>query len=159
MKEKVKKILLIFLATAAALSGFKIFTYFYEGRVGENFIDDLKSEYYSQPDLKESLLAVDSDQERIDKFKNLRLINSDVVGWLRVFGTDIDYPVVQTTNNNFYLRRNLQKERAIRGSIFMDYESAEKADNFHTIIYGHNMKDGTMFGDFGYFGAIGPLCW
>ena len=75
-------------------------------------------------------------------------INSDVYGWLKVNNTNIDYPVVKTDNNKYYLKHNLYKEKDKNGWIFMDYRNSVTSElSKHTIIYGHNMYySGVMFG-------------
>jgi sortase B len=74
-------------------------------------------------------------------------INTDVVGWLKVNNTNIDYPVVQTTDNEYYLKHNLYQESDKNGWIFMDYRNSLYNLDANTIIYGHNMYySGVMFG-------------
>ncbi len=74
-------------------------------------------------------------------------INEDIVGWIKVNNTKVDYPVVKTTDNDFYLKNNLYKEQDINGWIYMDYRNNEKELQQNTIIYGHNMYySGVMFG-------------
>lgn len=74
-------------------------------------------------------------------------INSDVVGWLKVNNTNIDYPVVQAKNNDYYLKHNLYNEQDKNGWIFMDYRNSLYNMDDNTIIYGHNMYySGVMFG-------------
>ena len=75
-------------------------------------------------------------------------INSDVYGWLKVNNTNVDYPVVKTNDNKYYLKHNLYKEKDKNGWIFMDYRNSTTSEvNKHTIIYGHNMYySGVMFG-------------
>lgn len=77
--------------------------------------------------------------------------NSDVVGWLRIENTEIDYPIVQASNNEYYLERNYKQEKHRAGSIFMDYRNDIRKENRHLILYGHNMKDGSMFGSLKHF--------
>ena len=73
--------------------------------------------------------------------------NPDLVGWLSIDGTNIDYPVVQQSDNNdYYLRRDFYGERDSAGTLFVDYRSDIVNSTTNTIIYGHNMKNGTMFG-------------
>ena len=60
--------------------------------------------------------------------------------------TPINYPVVQAKDNNYYLRRNLDKKYNVGGSIFMDYKNKLDGTDKNIIIYGHNIKDGSMFG-------------
>lgn len=78
-------------------------------------------------------------------FTSLEKINPDVVGWLAAEGTEIDYPVVRGKDNDFYLRHLFTGERNKLGSIFMDYRNYGDFSDKNTIIYGHNMKDGSMF--------------
>lgn len=78
-------------------------------------------------------------------FGALEKINGDVVGWMIAEGTEIDYPVVQGTDNDFYLRHLFTRERNKLGSIFMDHRNQRDFSDQQTIIYGHNMKDGSMF--------------
>ncbi|MCI8575340.1 MAG: class B sortase [Bacilli bacterium] len=78
---------------------------------------------------------------------SLLSLNPDTVGWLKVNNTKIDYPVVQATDNDFYLKNNLYKENDINGWIYMDYRNNDKKLQKNTIIYGHNMYySGIMFG-------------
>ncbi len=74
-------------------------------------------------------------------------INKDIIGWLSIEDTKIDYPILQSTDNEYYLNRNYKKEESKAGSIFMDYRNNPDADDHHTIIYGHEMKNGSMFGE------------
>lgn len=78
-------------------------------------------------------------------FISLEKINPDVVGWLAAEGTEINYPVVQGKDNDFYLTHLFTGERNKLGSIFMDYRNHNDFSDKNTIIYGHNMKDGSMF--------------
>lgn len=78
-------------------------------------------------------------------FISLERINPDVVGWIAAKGTEIDYPVVRGKDNDFYLRHLFTGERNKRGSIFMDYRNHSDFSDKNVIIYGHNMKDGSMF--------------
>lgn len=75
----------------------------------------------------------------------LREVNPDVVGWIRVPDTKIDYPVVQGEDNNFYLKHTWQGHENTVGTIFMDYGSSPDLTDFNTLIYGHNMRSGAMF--------------
>lgn len=78
-------------------------------------------------------------------YDSLLTINSDCIGWIRIDGTDIDYPVVQAADNSFYLHHNFNQESAICGAIFMDYRNDIDLSREHLILYGHQMKDGSMF--------------
>lgn len=84
-----------------------------------------------------------------DRFLALRLINPDIIGWLMIAGTSIDYPVVQGEDNRHYLSVDFYGQKNKRGAIFQDYRHSEA--NPLPIIYGHHMKDGTMFHDLTYY--------
>lgn len=71
--------------------------------------------------------------------------NKDVVAWLYLKDTVISYPVVQTDNNDYYLRRLLDGKWDIKGTLFIDYRVEKPFESFNTVIYGHNMYDGSMF--------------
>ena len=78
--------------------------------------------------------------------KALQEVNQDVLGWISVPGTKLSYPIVQGEDNNEYLYHNWKKEKSISGSIFMESTNRSDFSDFHTIIYGHRMRDRTMFG-------------
>lgn len=77
--------------------------------------------------------------------------NSDYVGWITINDTKVDYPIVKGQNNDYYLKQNFDKDYDERGSIYMDYRNIGQGLDKHTIVYGHNMKDKTMFGDLSYY--------
>lgn len=79
-------------------------------------------------------------------FEKLKKTNPDVVGWIIVNNTNIDYPVVQTSDNSFYLSHSLDKEYNAAGWPFADYRVANNGKDKNITIYGHNRKDGSMFG-------------
>ena len=81
----------------------------------------------------------------------LREQNSDIIGWITVPYTNIDYPIVQAKDNAYYLRRDLNGNIAKPGTIFMDCRCASDGSGY-SIIYGHNMKSGAMFGTLARFG-------
>ena len=78
--------------------------------------------------------------------KDLRRINPDALGWIAIPDTGISYPLLQTGDNEYYLRHTWQDEYSIVGAIFMDSRCSEDMTDFNTIIYGHNMRDKSMFG-------------
>ena len=95
-----------------------------------------KSIYWSY--IKMNLINVD--------FKELKERNNDTVAWIQVGGTNINYPVVQTKDNSYYLTHSFDKKYTDAGCVFMDYRN--DSNNFvkNTIIYAHARKDRTMFG-------------
>lgn len=79
-------------------------------------------------------------------FNELHGINQQIVGWIIISDTSINYPVLQSGDNDYYLSRNYLNEFATAGSIFMDYRNDILRDDF-LIIYGHRMSYGKMFSD------------
>lgn len=80
--------------------------------------------------------------------RNLYLENADMVGWLQIEGTGIDYPVMQTpADPNYYLKHDFEKNYTDYGCPFMQADCDALAPSDNLIIYGHNMKDGSMFAD------------
>lgn len=86
------------------------------------------------------------DEEYKIDFEELKEINEQLVGWLKVKGTNIEYAVVQAKDNNYYLKRNLEKQYNVGGWIFADYKNKLDGTDKNIVIYGHNMKDNSMFG-------------
>jgi len=76
----------------------------------------------------------------------LREINSDVLGWIEIPDTRISYPLLQCDNNDYYLSRSWQKWENPAGAIFLEYQNAPDFSDFNTLIYGHRMSGGDMFG-------------
>lgn len=79
-------------------------------------------------------------------FEGLRQINNSLVCWVYLGGADINYPVVQCGDNEFYLHHTFEMKKNSSGCVFMDYEVDPELTSWNTFIYGHNMKNGTMFG-------------
>ncbi len=88
--------------------------------------------------LKTKLIDVD--------FAELKKQNSDTVGWVQVGGTNINYPFVQTTNNDFYLKHSFDKKYNQAGWVFADFRNKLDGSDRNLILYAHARFDGTMFG-------------
>ncbi len=165
MNKGLKKVLfiltLLFFAGMAAFSGHKVYTIVEEYRVGEESAQSLQQYIILQPELSETVpeetnVTLPAEQDpnaptealvwypSVD-FESLWKINPDVLGWIQIEGTNINYPIVQGEDNDYYLNRLADRTRNSAGSIFMDYRNAPDFTDFHTIIYGHNMKNKTMF--------------
>lgn len=87
------------------------------------------------------------DREILPELAGLYADNPDLVGILEVVGTDINYPVMQTINDpEYYLRRDFYGDESTAGTLFVDYRCDIVNPTTNTIIYGHNMRSGTMFG-------------
>ncbi len=79
-------------------------------------------------------------------FEELRAINPEILGWLTVYGTMIDYPLVQGEDNAKYVNTSATGEYSLTGAIFLDYRNDKRFFDFNTIVYGHNMVPSVMFG-------------
>ena len=95
-----------------------------------------------------------ADALRDMDFSALQEINPDVLGWFLIPGTDISYPLLQGRDNNQYLRRSWKKEYSRMGSIFLESQNSDSLEDFNTIVYGHRMRNETMFGKLKYFNAL-----
>lgn len=84
-------------------------------------------------------------------FDSLKKINGDIVAWIKCKELGIDYPVVQGKDNEYYLTHTFTGEEHISGCVFMDCLNEADFTDDNTILYGHNMKDGSMFGSFNQF--------
>lgn len=82
-------------------------------------------------------------------FDELKAVNDEIYAWINIPGTNIDYPILQSgedKDRSYYLNYNVNKEKSVYGAIYtQNYNSTDFSD-YNTIIYGHNMKNGTMFG-------------
>lgn len=85
----------------------------------------------------EELASIDLDA--------LREVNPDVIGWIRIPDTRIDYPILQGEDNDYYLHHTWQKKNNLAGSIFMEHQCSGDFTDYNTILYGHNMGNGSMF--------------
>ena len=75
----------------------------------------------------------------------LRRINPDIVGWIKIPDTEVNYPVLQGSDNEFYLDHAWDGAENVNGSIFLEQNNSADMDDFNTILYGHNMRNGSMF--------------
>ncbi len=80
-------------------------------------------------------------------FSKLKEVNDDIVGWIIMDGTQVNYPIVQGDNNSYYLNHSYDKSYNSYGSIFMDYSSNNDFSDLNTFLYGHYTGNGSMFGE------------
>ncbi len=131
--------LTVFIYAGSGLFGI-LFDYYNNDKV----LADLQDIYYQNQDAEET--AHPSSEKRIRTgFDELKEMNEDVVGWITIDDTKIDYPIMQSDNNTDYLNRNYHGEKSIAGSIFMDYRNDITMRENNLILYGHRVKDGSMF--------------
>ena len=153
-------VFLIFFLSIFLLSASKVFNWFNDNNKVDNITEDIlenvkvkekkdneNTENINPPEdkwndywdyIKMNLLEID--------FNQLLKRNSDTVGWIEVKGTNINYPIVQTTDNNYYLTHAFDKTENEAGWVFMDYRNDSVNFNQNTIIYAHSRLTGSMFG-------------
>ena len=85
-----------------------------------------------------------AEMEKIN-LDSLRERNKDVVGWIRIPNTQLDYPIMQGEDNEFYLNHAWNKDNSFSGSIFLESRNSADFSQYNTIVYGHNMRNGSMF--------------
>ena len=79
-------------------------------------------------------------------FTSLKDQNKDITAWLKIDGLGIDYPILQSVDNSYYLTHTAEKKSNKQGSVFLDYRNSYDFSDFYSIVYGHNIKNGKMFG-------------
>lgn len=91
------------------------------------------------------------EEEPKINFEELSQINSDIVAWITIDGTNINYPVVQTNNNTYYLKHSFYKKYSNYGTIYMDATANKDFSSLNTFIYGHYTSNQSMFGELGKY--------
>lgn len=136
----IKLLLLVVLLIVLGFCSFKIINNMRE----EQEAEEIKEKLIDLAEIPEKPSEEISFQVNFDELKK---INSDVVGWILIEDTSINYPIVKGKNNSYYLNHSYDKKWNGAGSIFMDYNSSSNFTDYNTFIYGHHTKNGTMFGE------------
>ena len=155
LSHEIIRIIIGLLATAVfLLSGYKVCNYFYEARQSSTVTDELIAKAVetvqdNQPesDTAFSLVAESTEYAPITvDFSILQAENEDIVAWICCEDTPINYPIVQSEDNSFYLRRLTDGSWNMPGTLFLDYRCNADFSDSPSIVYGHNMKNDSMFG-------------
>ena len=162
------KILLSMAIIAAGYFGFRLWKYYQEYQDDQKLYGDLReavlqaTDESEQPELstEESVSESDTKRKQTKKKKEespfevdwaaLKEINEDIIGWVYFTGLpQISYPILQAEDNAYYVNRtyDLSSDTSKAGSIFMDYRMADDFSSPYSIIYGHNVRDGSMLSD------------
>lgn len=151
-------ILICILALAVAIfAGYRLYSIFMEYKAGVDEYSEIADTVVKERDADvEKIQQLKDAKGKIVKhwtspleidFTELANINSDVAGWIYMEALpDISYPIVQGEDNDFYLHHTYKKESVFAGSIFVDSKNTKDFSDQNTIVYGHNMKNGSMFG-------------
>ena len=175
-RNRILNILLIIFAAVFLVSGFFLFRYFYNSHQNQKLVDSLKDMIDTeepaqkeksttggtteasgtQPSSQAAATEAPPEPEYVNvngrlvlrKLHKLYEKNEDFIGWLSIDDTSVDYPVMYTPyNEEKYLRKNFEGEYALAGTLFLAADSDPVRPSTNLIIYGHNMKDGSMFSD------------
>lgn len=101
------------------------------------------------PNIQGTEMPEETESEEIPTkgLDDLTSINGDLAGWLSIEGTNIDYPVMRHTDDDYYLTHDFYRKESRHGSLFIKSWASFEPPDTNVVIYGHNMKDGSMFGD------------
>ena len=153
-KRKLTIFVLSILATACMVYvGFYYYQY-EKNRVDYDSLAKLKEDDSGLKQEPGYTLTVEVDKDIppiLAKYETLYKKNKKLIGWLKIDDTNIDYPVMQTVNNEYYLDHNYNQEYDKNGSLFLDKDCNAAFPNTNMIIYGHHMKSGKMFGNLNYY--------
>ena len=134
MKKKIIKIFMIVCLLVMIYSIYNIVTWYLDNKKNDSIKEEIKE------------IINNDDNNNVIDFKALKEKNSDIVAYLKVNNTNIDYVVVKGNDNKFYLKHNLYKEYNKLGWIFMDYHNRLDGTDKNIVIYGHNTANKSMFG-------------
>ena len=137
MKKTIRSIIFVICIAVLLFSSYKIIDYYMEEHKSASLIGDTKAEYAEASDIGLDI-----------NFTALCEKYPEIKAWLFQPDTNINYPVVQSKDNDFYLRRLLDGSHNMNGTLFVDYRNSPDFSDFTTVIYGHNMKNGEMFASF-----------
>ncbi|MBO5004980.1 MAG: class B sortase [Clostridia bacterium] len=142
INNKFKRIILLLFIVVFVLGIGYIVHYFYSSNKNKKDNTDILNNV-----VIDKTEITEQKTERILQLEELKKENEDIVGWIQINDTNIDYPVLQTTDNDFYMKHNYKKESSKDGSIFLDKSYNWDIPSSNLLLYGHNNKNGTMFQD------------
>ena len=159
-KKPIYTILLVVAILVFCFSAYKLISIFSEYNAASSEYDEL-SQYGPQVTMSESSQGEELSQDEMltqneawlnsvfgenqINFSELQNINSEVVGWIILKDTAVNYPIPQTDDNQYYVENTFKRQKNASGAIFMDYRNDSSFEDRNTILYGHNMKNGSMF--------------
>lgn len=142
--KKLRIILIVILTVIFIISAFQVIKITYEYKTAHKANAELQNRFVLEND---PTTAQGNHQVPISiDFDALKQENNDIVGWIYCPDTPINYPVVKGKDNNQYLHTNLKGKYLVSGTIFTDYRNGDVGDDPNYIVYGHSMKNDTMFG-------------
>ena len=173
MRNRFRKVVGILLAVVCGVSCVLLGTALYDSRAADRTYDEAQALAFSAPqslpdeqvplaDFPESAVPEreipeqtppeeETDPLKVLDLDALRQVNEHVLGWILIPETEISYPLLSSGNNDTYLYRAWDGSRNSAGSIFLDRRNSEDLQDFNTVIYGHNMRSGAMFGSLKHY--------
>ena len=145
-KRKIYTALEVFFAVLLVIAVIRLAYIGYNYYKGDQIYDNAVAEY-----VEENPNPVADGQTTIDlgfqvDFKKLYKTNEEIIGWIYIPDTPVNYPLLYTDNNSYYLKHTYEKEYSDFGSIFLATECSSDFSDTHSLIYGHNTKNNSMFG-------------
>lgn len=146
--KKLRTTLIIILSVIFAVSAFHIIKITHDYKTADKTNIEIREQFVQ---MIEPTTESTAENEKIQMpicidFDALKQENNDIIGWIYCPDTPINYPVVKGKDNNQYLRADLKGKYLVSGTIFADYRNNEVGEDKNYIVYGHNMKNSTMFG-------------
>ena len=123
----------------------KIFKWYKDKTNNNKVAEQIKNTVIFEEE-KENEDEEENKEEYTVDFNKLKEQNNETIAWIKVNNTNVEYPVVKTTNNSFYLNHSFDKSKNLAGWIFADCKNKFDNTDKNIVIYGHNMRDGSMFG-------------
>ncbi len=148
---KIQLVLITIFLTILLVCAAILFLDWYDGYKSEKEREQLASQMQSAA---QQITAPMGENDILPAFKPLYERNKDTVGWIKINGTPIDYVVVQTGNNDDYLRTAHDGSDNRNGTIFLDYQSKFNPKGKNIVVYGHNMKTKAMFSTLGEYQSV-----
>lgn len=158
MKKKYFYLLIIIIFTIFIYSSYQLINWSLENNNTKNIINNIK-DTVNIKEIKDNNVLINVPDNKNDAiynfqeesflevdFQDLLNTNDETVGYIKVNGTIIDYPIVKAIDNNYYLTHTFDKSKSKAGWIFLDYRNNLDVLNYNTIIYGHRRKDNSLFG-------------
>ena len=128
----------LILVIIAIISIITIYNTYYKETKTDDILSDIKVD---------ETQITETKTEKMLQLEELKKENNDIVAWLEIPNTKINYPVLQTSDNEYYMKHNYKKEKSGDGSIFLDKDYNWDIPSSNLLIYGHNNKNGNMFQD------------
>lgn len=145
MKKAMINTLIVLLLLVALLSALLLLWYVKLRASEKGSLEALKSQVFDQWQISKEIPSIQNNAVS-DNLKNLQMQNEDMVAWISISGTQIDYPVMHTPKSpEYYLRKNFYEKYSLSGLPFMQADCSLSPQSDNLILYGHNMKDDTMF--------------